>query len=205
MKKIKLPGFDAPFIDHLIEDYFAENEAARTFVALAERMAWLLVVDHAAVRCLSVEQKSKAFLACGYHYEDEKVEYPDQGWWAKVYRKTGYPSIFIDQAYDGVKGEASIIPAWVARFGGEHLHHVAVLVEDIDAVLSVMQQEGVLFSGSVVGSPGSRLRQIFSASEVRQGAAYTVLELTERNHYSGFYPDQANQLMQSSTTKKSKS
>jgi len=201
MKKIKRPHFDNPLIDRLIEDYFRENEAAQTFAIVAGRMDWPLVFDHAAVRCLDVEHRAQAFLACGYRYEGEKVEYPDQGWWAKVYRKASCPSIFIDQAYDGEKGKESIIPAWVDRFGDEHLHHVAVLVEDIEEVISVMEQEGVFFAGSVVGSPGSRLRQIFSASEVRQGAAYTVLELTERNGYSGFYPDQANRLMQSSRTR----
>jgi hypothetical protein len=66
-----------------------------------------------------------------------------------------------------------------------------------------MKAHKVQFAGQIVGKSGTRLRQIFSAAEVRQGKAYSVLELTERNNYEGFVPEQADSLMQSSVEKRS--
>ncbi len=203
MKEIKFPIYNDPLIDPLLFDYFEGNHAAQVFLEVCQEQGWPVVIDHAALRCMNVEERAKVFLEKGYRFEDEQVEYPDQGWWAKVYRKPGLPVLFVDQAYEGEKGEQSIIPDWVSRFGEQNLHHVAVLVDNIEQAISVMENKKIPFSGAAIGSPGSRLRQIFTAAEVRDGAAYTVLELTERNGYTGFYPDQANALMQSSTQKSS--
>jgi len=203
MNDSKRYSFNDPVIDRLLEVYFKGNEAARIFAAMTEREAWPLNIDHIAFRCLDIDRRAKAFLDGGYVFEGETVSYPDQGWWAKIYRKPGRPALFVDQAFDDVRGEKSIIPQWVAKFGEEDLHHAALLVKDIDPAIQVLKQAGVEFAGETVGNPGSRLRQIFTASEIRDGAAYTVLELTERNGYTGFYHDQANRLMQSSVKKKS--
>ncbi|MBI3805703.1 MAG: VOC family protein [Nitrospirae bacterium] len=165
---------------------------------------WPLFIDHITIRCENIDRRAEPFLKTGYRFEGETVEYPDQGWWAKVYRREGYPALFVDQAYDDARGKKSIIPQWVARFGDQLLHHVAVRVADIDQVVATLQKRGVEFSGSVVGNKGTRLRQIFTASEVRNGEAFSVLELTERNGYEGFYPDQADSLMQSSVKTRSK-
>ncbi len=199
MKKKLFPVYGDPVIDDLIAPYVEGNGAARIYAEVSQSQHWPLVIDHVAVRCFDVERRATPFLKEGYVYQDELVEFPDQGWWAKVYRKAALPVIFVDQAYNDARGKQSIIPAWVKRFGEAHLHHIAVLVDDIDAAIAVLKTHGVQFAGDVVGSPGSRLRQVFTASEVREGAAYTVLELTERNGYTGFYPDQANALMLSST------
>ncbi len=196
------PSYDDPLINDLISTYAQGNHAARVYAETSKIQHWPFIIDHIALRCLHVETRAQAFLEAGYLFADETVEYPNQGWWAKVYRKPAHPVAFVDQAYEDTRGEKSIIPAWVKRFGDKDLHHIAVLVHDIEAVM--LKTQGIQFAGEVVGSPGSRLRQVFTASEVRDGAAYTVLELTERNGYTGFYPDQANALMESSTQKISK-
>ncbi len=193
-----------PLINDLISTYAQGNHAARVYAEMTQTQDWPFVIDHIALRCLHVETRAKPFLEAGYIFEQETVEYPDQGWWAKVYRKPAHPVAFVDQAYEDPRGEKSIIPAWVKRFGDKDLHHIAVLVDDIEQTMVVLKTQGIQFAGNIVGRPGSRLRQVFTASEVRDGAAYTVLELTERNEYTGFYPDQANALMESSTQKISK-
>lgn len=204
MTKNPFPNYGDSLINDLVRHYAAGNRAAQVYAEISDVQGWPFVIDHVAVRCLCVEDRAQVFLDAGYTFQNECVEFQDQGWWAKVYRKPGQPVAFVDQAYGDARGEKSIIPAWVERFGDKHLHHIAVLVDDIDQAIAVLKTHGVQFAGEVVGSPGSRLRQIFTASEVRKGAAYTVLELTERNGYTGFYPDQANALMQSSTQKISK-
>ncbi len=201
METHSFPAYGDPAIDTLLASYVQNNRAAKTYLAMSGKFPWPVAIDHIALRCFDVEARADPFLKQGYVFENERVEYPDQGWWANIYRRPGFPVLFVDQAYDDTRGKKSIIPEWVRRFGDQNLHHAAVLVDDIERAVSVMKNQGVSFSGKIVGQPGSRLRQIFTAAEVREESAYTVLELTERNHYSGFYPEQADALMQSSTQK----
>ncbi len=190
-------------VDKLIEDFFLENEAGLAYINLCEQKGWPFIIDHITIRCFDIDRRAKVFLQKGYVYQNEMVEYPDQGWWARVYRKTGCPALFIDQAYADPSGEKSIIPAWVKQFGEDVLHHVAVLVTDIEKAIEGLRELGIELSGEIVGARGTRLRQIFTAAEVRNGVPFSVLELTERNGYDGFYPEQANSLMQSSVKTKS--
>lgn len=199
-----LSPFTEPTVHGILSRYFQENEAARTYIQVAKNKNWPIILDHAAIRCHAIDERAKEFLLLGYESHNELIEYPDQGWWAKVYRKEGYPSLFIDQAYSDARGEKSILPSWVNKFGDRVLHHVAVRVNDIEQAIAVMKERGVEFSGDIAGPRGTRLRQVFTAAEVRGGDAYSVLELTERNDYDGFYPEQADSLMQSSTKTKSR-
>jgi hypothetical protein len=79
---------------------------------------------------------------------------------------------------------------------------VAILVPDIDVAKAELERAGVPFSGAIIGAKGTRLRQIFTAAEVQDGAAFSVLELAERHGYDGFVAEQADGLMQSSRVKK---
>ncbi len=194
-------GYDAP-LARLVEEYFSGNEAARVALDLASRADRPFVIDHAAIRTHRVEERAREFGLLGFECRDELVEFSDQGWWAKVYRKAGMPALFVDQAYDDARGAKSLLPAWVDRFGDRVLHHVAIRVPDIEAAKAELERAGVQFSGAIVGPRGTRLRQIFTAAEVRDGHPFTVLELAERNGYEGFVPEQADGLMQSSIVKK---
>lgn len=192
-----------PRVRGLLEDYFRENASARVYLEVCRDLGWEAFVDHLTIRCMDVDSRAKEFLALGYTYENEKIEYPDEGWWAKIYRKSGLPPMFIDQAYADEKGKKSILPKWVQTFGENVLHHIAVRVPDIEKAISAMEKKGVEFSGEIVGRPKSRLRQIFTVSENRKGHAFSLLEITERNQgYEGFIPEQADSLMKSSVKKK---
>jgi hypothetical protein len=187
----------------LIEDYVRGNSAARTLrTALNEAGVGLRpIVDHLTLRTFDVDRRARAFMALGYRY-DETLEYDD--WFAKVYRCEGFPALFVDQAYPDARGRDCPIVPWVERFGDAVLHHAAILVEDIDIAVSRLRGRGVEFAGEVVGPPGAALRQIFSLPEIRDGAPFSVLELTERHHgYRGFSPPQANALMQSTRRERS--
>ncbi len=194
-------GYDAP-VARLVGEYFQDNEAARAVLDLANRAGRALVIDHLTIRTRRVDERAQEFQRLGFQYRDELIEYSDQGWWAKVYRKAGMPAVFIDQAYEDARGGKSLLPAWVDRFGDRVLHHIAIRVPDIEAAKVELERAGIQFSGSIVGPRGTRLRQIFTAAEVRDGQPYSVLELAERNGYEGFVPEQADGLMQSSMVKK---
>jgi hypothetical protein len=197
--EIQIKQYSNPIIIKLIEQYFRENKAANIYLYLLQEQKTPLIIDHAAIRCLDIDQRAKEFIQMGYVYKNEMIEFPNQGWWAKVYRKDNHPALFIDQDYADAEGSRSPITLWAKTFGDRVLHHIAVLVKNIDQTKKGMEQKGVEFSGDIIGASGTRLRQIFTLAEVRNGSAYTVLELTERNQYDGFYPEQADGLMKSST------
>ena len=184
-------------VNGLVEDYISRNHAARVMQeALDDAGVGLYpVLDHITVRTLTIDQRAEQFVRLGYAYS-ETLNYQD--WWAKVYRAPGYPALFVDQAYDDERGQTSIIPGWVNKFGDHTLHHVAVRVDDIEASIQKLTSRGVRFTGDIVGERGGDLRQIFSVPEKVDGEPFSVLELTERHHgYQGFSPPQANSLMQS--------
>ena len=199
----QIKKYKNPLVIQLIEQYFKENESANVYLQILQEQKASLIIDHTAIRCMDIDQRAKEFLQTGYAYKNEIIEYPDQGWWAKVYRKKNHPALFIDQDYADKKGSNSPLTPWVKQFGDRVLHHIAVRVAGIDQIKREMEQKGVEFSGNIIGARGTRLRQIFTAAEIKNGMAFTVLELTERNNYDGFYPEQADSLMKSSTKTKS--
>lgn len=178
-------------------DFVARNAAARILKQRLDEVGvgFFPLADHLTFRTDDIDRRAQEFLPLGYAYS-ETIEYDD--WYAKVYRKPGYPALFIDQAYPDARGTTSIIPGWVRQFGDRTLHHVAVRVEDIEQAIARLQQAGVTFAGSIVGARGGPLRQIFTAPEVVDGASFSVLELAERHEgYLGFLPPQADGLMRS--------
>ena len=184
-------------ISRMIEAYVSRNSAARVLQELLEEtgVGFYPVADHLTLRTLDIDRRAEEYTRLGYAYS-ETLEYDD--WYAKVYRKVGYPALFVDQAYPDERGKTSIIPAWVKKFGDQVYHHVAVRVEDIEKAMDRLKAKGVVFAGQIVGARGGPLRQIFTAPETVDAQPFSVLELTERHRgYQGFSPPQADSLMKS--------
>lgn len=191
-------------LDQLIQDYIrrylAENNAAADFAGHLERCGAGLMplIDHCAIRTLDVNSRCQPFIDLGYHYDDRIGVLEFDNWWAKVYRKPGYPTLFIDQGYDDERGKGSLIPGWVKAHGDQCFHHIAIRVEDIERAIAAVRERGFEVAGQIVGERGSDLRQIFTQPEMKEGEVYSVLELIERhNGYPGFLPPQADGLMES--------
>jgi len=187
-------------LDEYIQRFLEGNRAGRHLAGKLNDCGVGLwpVLDHLTLRTHDVNRRARRFLDFGYR-QDEKIGVLEfDSWWARVYRKPGYPALFIDQAYDDERGKASLIPQWVDAHGEECFHHVAILVEDIESAISALERDGFQMAGDIVGSPNSDLRQVFTEPEKVQGEVYTVLELIERhNGYEGFMPPQADSLMES--------
>ena len=184
-------------LERMVSEYVVHNRAARLLKDMLDDAGVGLfpVIDHVTIRTCDIEQAAQPFVELGYAY-DETLQYND--WYAKVYRKAGYPALFVDQAYPDERGKTSIIPGWVKKFGDRVFHHVAVRVEDIDKAVDRLKRKGVVFAGNIVGRRGDHLRQVFSAPETVDGQPFTVLELAERHRgYLGFLPPQADSLMKS--------
>lgn len=184
-------------LDRMVADYIKHNRAAGILKAMLDEsgVGFSPVMDHVTIRTLDIDRGADPFVKLGYIY-DETLQYDD--WYAKVYRKVGYPALFVDQAYPDERGKTSIIPGWVDKFGDKVFHHVAVRVEDIDNAVARLKQKGVVFAGNIVGARGESLRQIFSTPETVDGQPFSVLELAERHRgYQGFLPPQADSLMKS--------
>jgi hypothetical protein len=107
--------------------------------------------------------------------------------------------VFIDQAYEGEKGEGSLIKEWVNGFGDKIFHHIAIRVEDIEYSIDYFQSKlHIEFSSAINGEPNANLRQTFTKPEIQNGKAFSVLELIERNNgYMGLLHPQADKLMES--------
>jgi len=181
----------------MVEEFVRHNQTGKTLQAMLDEAGVGLtpVIDHVTLRTLDIDRRAEPFIALGYAY-DETLEYED--WYAKVYRKSGYPALFVDQAYAGDRGQTSIIPGWVQKFGDQVFHHIAVRVEDIERAVQQLKRKGVVFAGTIVGAQGGSLRQIFSSPEMVDGHPFSVLELAERRQgYQGFLPPQADSLMKS--------
>ena len=188
-------------MERMVAEYVARNQAAGVLKAMLDEtgVGFWPVIDHVTIRTHDIDQGAEPFVALGYGY-DETLQYDD--WYAKVYRKSGYPSLFVDQAYPDERGKTSISPGWVNKFGDKVFHHIAVRVEEIEQAVARLKQKGVVFAGNIVGERGGHLRQIFSSPEMVDGQPFTVLELAERHRgYLGFLPPQADNLMKSSTGK----
>ncbi len=184
-------------VTRMVEEYVARNRAAGILKESLDQagVGFMPVVDHITIRTLDIDRRAEEFVQLGYGCA-ETLNYDD--WFAKVYRVTGYPALFVDQAYPGDKGRTSIIPGWVKQFGDRVLHHVAVRVDDIEQAIARLKAKGVVFTGAIVGERGGHLRQIFTAPEQVDGRPFSVLELTERHRgYQGFSPPQADGLMKS--------
>jgi 4-hydroxyphenylpyruvate dioxygenase-like putative hemolysin len=182
-------------ITRMTEEYIARNRAARIVRGLLDDIGigFSPVIDHLTIRTDNIDARAQEFVSLGYTFS-ETLNFDD--WYAKVYRCTGYPALFVDQAYPDDRGKTSIIPAWVRQFGDRMFHHLAVRVQDIEAAIAKLKANGVVFVGDIVGARGSNLRQIFTAPELVDGHPFSVLELAERHGgYQGFSPPQADSLM----------
>jgi len=180
-----------------VADFVARNAAARTLKLQLDEVGvgFFPLADHLTFRTDDIDRRAQEFLELGYTFS-ETLHYDD--WFAKVYRKPGYPALFIDQAYPGERGKTCVIPRWVAKFGDRTLHHIAVRVQDIEVAMNRLQRAGVPFAGSIVGDRGGVLRQVFTVPEQVDGEPFSVMELTERHEgYQGFSPPQADSLMKS--------
>lgn len=183
-----------------VDDFVRQNRAAGIVAQGVEAVGigFWPVVDHITFRTFDVEKRAKEFLKFGYRYDEELGILEYNNWFAKVYRKAGYPALFLDQAFGGARGQGSLIPEWVKAFGDKTIHHCAVRVEDIEASVRALKKKGVKFAGAIVGGRASDLRQIFTEPEMKKGKPFSVVELTERHSgYAGFSPPQANRLMES--------
>ncbi len=188
------------FFSVYINKYLSKNSAAQILARSLEKsgVGLLPLIDHCAIRTHDVEKRSQFFLEQGFIHDESTGHLEYENWWAKVYRKPGWPALFIDQAFSGNRGENSVIPEWVNEHGDECFHHIAVLVEEIETAIKVLKLKNVKFSDNIVGELGTELRQVFTVPEIKNGKAYSVLELIERhNGYMGFLPPQANDLMES--------
>ena len=186
------------FLKEHCTNYLKSNQSALKVVENIKQagIGWYQLVDHVTFRTYDVEKKAKEIENLGYSLTDT-LEF--KNWWGNIYALKGRPLIFIDQSFEGEKGEGSLIKEWVDEFGDRVFHHIAIRVEDIDYSVEFLQSNlHIEFSSAINGEPGANLRQIFTKPEIQNGKAFSVLELIERNNgYMGLLPPQADKLMES--------
>ncbi len=186
------------FIEILCADYLTSNKPASKIVEQIKQagVGWFQLIDHVTFRTHNVEKKAKEIESFGYS-KIETLEF--KNWWGNIYGVNGSPLIFIDQSYEGEKGEGSLIKEWVDEFSDQCFHHIAIQVENIEYSVDFFRSKlSIEFSSDIYGEPKADLRQIFTKPEIKNGKTFSVLELIERNNgYMGLLPPQADKLMES--------
>lgn len=176
-------------INDYIERYVRTNQAASVVrdALNATGIGMRPVVDHLSIRTLNVQERSLEFEAMGFAFDDRLGVIERDSWWGKVYRRPGFPAIYIDQAFSDQRGATSLIPAWVQKFTDGQIHHLAICVERIEFAIERLGSLGVRFVGEIMGAPDSEFRQIYTEPEIVGGEQFSVLELVERRWgYAGF-------------------
>ena len=165
------------FFSVYIEKFLSGNKAARELAESLRQcgVGLMPLVDHCTIRTHDVNERAREVTELGFEYDQDIGVLEFGNWWAKVYRKPGYPSLFIDQAFAGDQGKGSLIPEWVDAHGDHCFHHIAVLVEEIDTAIVTLQDKGIGFAGKVVGDKGTHLRQVFTLPEVLRGNVFTAI------------------------------
>ncbi|MBN1688738.1 MAG: hypothetical protein JW893_06520 [Candidatus Omnitrophica bacterium] len=181
-------------LEGYIRDFLKENRAGRILARGLEVLGVGLwpVIDHLAFCCLSVEQRAKEFLDLGYRFDEETNVLQGRNWWAKIFKKPGYPAVLLCQAYEDERVKQSPIPAWVDAFGEKMVHCLAVHVENAENAVFYLEKQGIPFSHHIVGDQGSKLRQVLSVPEKKNGMVYCTLQFVERR--GGFQELMALQL-----------
>ncbi len=176
-------------IGNYIDTFIAKNRFASIVNGLLQDLGVGLrpLIDHLSVRTLDVQERALEFEALGYLYDDRLGVIEHDTWWAKVYRKPGFPAVYLDQAFADHRGAESPIGRWVDTFSDAQLHHIAITVGDIDHAVARLREAGLTFTGEITGTPGGVFRQIYTEPEMVGGEPYTLLELVERRWgYAGF-------------------
>ncbi len=178
-----------------IDRYTSTNRAASLVRSALEELGVGLrpLLDHISIRTRDVQERALEFEALGFGYDDRLGVIERDTWWAKVYRKPGFPAIYLDQAFTDQRGTNSTLSRWVEKFDDGQLHHIAINVDRIEHAIERLSALGIEFTGEIIGEPGSEYRQIYTVAEVVDGEPFTTLELIERRWgFTGFMSPAAN-------------
>lgn len=173
-----------------LEEFVSRNRAAKTLADGLRVVGTGLrpLVERLSFRTKDVQTRAREFLSLGYESDEIFGVLENARGWGKLYRKAGYPAIFIEQASESARGQDSPISEWLRVFGEKPVCHAAILVEDIENAVFYLEKQSVAFAGSITGARDSDCRQVFAAPEMIEGRAFSVLELTERHRGSTFSP-----------------
>jgi hypothetical protein len=155
---------DVFFADY-ISRFLSENEAARYIANELSNcgVGLMPLIDHCTLRTLDVDKQAEDLFPLGFSHDQTLGTLEFDNWWAKIYRKPGYPSLFVDQTFAGERGVASLITDWVHTHGDQCFHHIDILVEDIDHAIEKMKSRKIEFLVILLG-PQTRIYDRFLLS-----------------------------------------
>ncbi len=173
-----------------LDEFITNNKAARVVSAGLRVVGvglWPLV-DHLTFRAVDVAKRAGEFCSLGYHEDKTIGTMEGHDWWGKVFRKTGYPSLLIEQSFTGKRGEKSGVLEWIHQFGDKQPHHLAIRVENLTQAMYFMEKQGIPFSyHSSATQHSADFKRVFTEPSRRDGKPYSVLELIERHRgFAGF-------------------
>lgn len=181
-----------------VEQFVASNRAAKVLANDLRVIGIGLrpLIDHFGFFTRCIRTKSSDLMDYGYESKGSSASLRDKDWHAKVFSKTGYPAVVLYEAVKHRGRSLCGIGQWIERFGETVPHHIGVKVDNLENAVFFLEKQGIAFSPEKAGSQESKLRQVFTMPEMKDGRPFTVLELTERHSgYEGFMADHLHCLM----------
>lgn len=141
-------------------------------------------IDHIAIAVPDLDRATQWYTqALGMVAEEEKqTQGTRSAMRSRVLRAGGLKFVLVQ----GTNPEAAVCK-FIEAFG-PGVQHVAVLVDDIEAVVEDLQQH-MDFDTNVINAP--QLKQAFTHRDAASGMVY---ELVQRTEYDGFQDDNVHQL-----------
>lgn len=151
-------------------------------------------IDHVALAVPDLDSAADWYgNILGFTVEEEKVTQGAQSSMRSRVVRAGGSTIALCQ---GTSPESSV-SRFIQAFG-PGVQHVAILVEDIEAVVADLTAQGVAFDTPVI--VGAKLKQAFTHRDTASGMVY---ELVQRDEYGGFQDTNVQQLWDSLEKKNS--
>jgi methylmalonyl-CoA/ethylmalonyl-CoA epimerase len=145
-------------------------------------------IDHVALAVPDLDKAADWYgNTLGFTVEAEKVTQGTQSSMRSRVVRAGGSTIVLCM---GTTPESSV-NRFIQAFG-PGVQHVAILVDDIDAVVADLQREGVEFDTPII--VGANLKQAFTHRDTASGMVY---ELVQRDEYGGFQDTNVQQLWDS--------
>lgn len=139
-------------------------------------------LDHIAFRVEEVKPVVAHYVdSLGFRIVQEmELDFGGSRAYSNVLNLPGAPFyIFVDQGLDA----DSIITRWIGKHG-PGLHHMAYLVEDIDAAADDLKARGLRFTTEEVVDTGGGLKQLFTHPQPGTGV---ITELIQRYQEDVFF------------------
>lgn len=134
-------------------------------------------IDHVAVAVLDLEQAISDYQNIwGFDFVERRETSGEKTGMISAVMKGNEFTIVLIQGLQ----ELSQVSQYIKKYG-PGVQHLAIKVDNLESVVSVLRDKGVSFATNIITGPG--LRQIFSKREPNSGMMFEFIERTDNDEF----------------------